>query len=84
MLLLVGHIICALVSLVVTVSMVIRPSRRGLRLAYILTGLTFVSGTILVIGLQQPVASSCLAGLVYLSVITVGLVRARHVLALAD
>jgi hypothetical protein len=78
--LLVGHIICALTSLTLSAVMAVRPSHRGLHVAYGLVAVTLASGTWLVIALGQPLTSACMTGLVYLSFVSAGLIRARQLL----
>lgn len=83
MLLLVGHIACALSSLLGTAVVAFKPSRSGLQITYSLTAVTLVSGTWLVISMHQPLASACTAGLVYLAFVSAGLIRARQLLSAA-
>jgi hypothetical protein len=72
------HIACALSSLAFTTYTYISPSARKLQTAYGLGIATLASGTYLVVSTQQPLLSSCLSGLAYLSVMALGIGLARR------
>jgi hypothetical protein len=79
--LLVAHLIIALTSIVIATWAVISPSRLKLRANYALVGATLASGTWLVVSTHSPLLSSCLSGLIYLSIVTAGLVISARKLA---
>lgn len=77
------HIIIALSSIGYTAYVLFRPSKKGLDIAYGLTGLTIATGTILVIDLRANLTLTCLEGLVYLSLMFAALVVARQRIAIS-
>lgn len=75
--LLVIHIIVAVSSLLATSLAWIRPGKTKLYPAYGLTALTLISGTALVITSPVHILQTCLTGLAYTGIVSVGLVAAR-------
>lgn len=72
------HVTIALSSIISTSYLFLRPSRNRFLLNYCLVGLTFLSGIYLVIASHAALVPACTAGLVYLSVVTAGMVAAQH------
>lgn len=64
--LIISHIAVALLGLAVAAFAAFRPTHRRLRASLALTGLTFYSGTLLVVRDHAPLASACLSGVAYL------------------
>ena len=54
------------------------PSKAKLNVAYTLMASTLVSGTILVISSKSALLSACVTGLIYTSIVSVGIFAARH------
>jgi len=79
--LLVSHIIIALGSVLYSTYLFFAPSKRNLQISYGLVGLTLASGTLLVVMSGARVLSSCLSGLTYLALVSIGMVRAHYRLA---
>lgn len=79
--LLVGHIIIALTSLIYTGRTYLRPSKKSLKLSYYLVLATLASGTYLVLSTHAPLTASCITGLIYLGTVSAGLVSAHLKLA---
>lgn len=75
------HILIALASMVAVSYAYIKPSVANLRLSYSLTALTIASGTYLVVIMPAHMIQACTSGLVYLSVMSVGILFARLKLA---
>lgn len=75
------HIIIALASIVYTGYVYIRPSWAKLRNSYILVAGTLASGTYLVVIKPSHLLSICLTGLVYLGIVSIGIVAARFKIA---
>lgn len=75
------HVLIALASLGFTTYVYFAPSAGRLRLAYSLVGLTVASGVYLVLSKPANMVQACLTGLVYLAVVTVGILAARNKLA---
>ncbi|HSX36352.1 MAG TPA: hypothetical protein VLH84_05465 [Patescibacteria group bacterium] len=75
------HVSIALISVVWATITWIRPSRAGLRASWSLVTLTLASGTYLVVSTHSALAPACLSGLTYTSLISLGLVHAKHRLA---
>lgn len=78
---LIFHIIVALSSLAYTGYVFLFPSKRGLYAAYGLVALTVASGTLLLIQNPGSMRQVCTTGLVYLAVVTVGIIFVHHKLA---
>lgn len=72
------HIAIAIASLVHTTFLYIAPSRSKLRISYTLVALTVASGTLLVVLLDSPLLKTCMVGLVYLGIVSAGIIAARH------
>lgn len=79
--LLLAHVLIALSSLVFTSYLFFAPAKRNFYISYGLVGLTLFSGTILVLSTHSPILASCVTGLVYIGVVLIGIVGARHRLA---
>ncbi len=75
------HICVALAGIVMSGLALLRPSARLLRFSYGAVALTFASGTYLVIAGPAHLVSSCISGIIYLGVVSAGLVPARMRLA---
>ena len=75
------HVIIALSSMVYTTYLYFRPSRRRIYGAYGLIGATLASGTYLVISTHSPLLPSCMSGLIYLGIVSFGVVLASRKLA---
>jgi len=72
------HVVIAISGLVQATFGLIFPSRRKLQITYALTAATFASGSYLVWKLHQPILSSCLSGLTYLSLILAATLATRY------
>jgi len=75
------HIIIATASLIVTGITFFYPSKLKLNLAYSTVALTLLTGFYLVLSKPAHMTQTCLEGLVYLGVVTYGIVAARNKLA---
>lgn len=75
---LVLHIIIALSSIAYTTLMYFTPSKNKLRVSGGLVALTIVSGTWLVISAHSALLQSCMTGLIYLAVVSAGIIAAQH------
>lgn len=65
---LVTHILIALASIAFAAFTVFTPNKDKLRVSLLLTGLTIVSGTVLVVTTNSPLLQSCMTGLGYLAI----------------
>lgn len=81
LMLLVTHILIALSSLIYSGYSYFAPTKNKLRISYGLVAATLTSGTYLVISTHSPLTQACLSGLVYLGVVSAGLVSAHLKLA---
>lgn len=81
---LITHIIFALLSIFYTSYLYFKPSSGLFRPAYVLIGGTLGSGTILVVSSGSPLLGACVSGLVYLSVVSIGLALASRKLRLQN
>lgn len=79
--LLVTHILIALASVAYTTFVYFSPSRAKLLGSYGFLGLTVASGTALVIVTHAPMLQSCMTGLFYVGLTTVGIILASRKLA---
>ncbi len=78
---LVLHIVIALSTVGVSGFTLIKPNSNKLRLSYLLTVLTFITGGYLVIMSPSHLVSACVTGLVFLGIVGTLLFAARHRLA---
>ena len=78
---LITHILCAISSLAFVTFAFISPSRRKQKISQLLAGATLTSGTVLVITSHSNILQSCLTGIVYFSVVSVGIFAAERRLA---
>ncbi len=78
---LLAHIIIALVSLGSTTYAFFHPTRLTLRISYLLVALTVATGTYLILMSPAHMLQTCTTGLVYLGVVTLGILAARQRLA---
>lgn len=78
------HVLIAITSLVYTTYLFVVPSSHKLKISYSLIALTVLSGVVLV--WQQPVHAlqACTTGLIYLAVMSFGVVAARKKLITAQ
>lgn len=80
---LLAHIFIALSGIGVATFIVFKPSARLLKVTYCLTAATLLTGTYLVVSTGSHILQSCMTGLAYLGVVSVGIVIARTRLAAA-
>jgi hypothetical protein len=78
------HIVIALTSIIVTSWAFFVPSQAKLRATYVLAGLTLVSGTFLVVSAKAHLVQACATGLVYLAIVSFGIVATERKLASAN
>jgi hypothetical protein len=75
---LLAHIVIALTSLLVTAFAYIAPSVTKLRVSMVLLGLTVASGTYLVLSAGTHMVQACTTGLLYIGVVSYGIIAARQ------
>jgi hypothetical protein len=75
------HIIIALSSIALTTYAYFRPSSNLLRAAYAFVGLTFATGFYMVAMAPAHMIQACTSGLVYLGIVSIGIVATRAKLA---
>lgn len=78
------HVLIALTGLMQATYGLIVPSHNKIRMTYLLTLATLVSGGYLVWHLHTPILQSCVSGLVYLGVTLVATLAAKYRLAQAS
>ncbi len=78
------HVIIALSSVAYTSYLVFKPSASGLKTSYSLVALTLISGTYLVLSTHTAMLQACVSGLLYIGVVTSGLVAVHYKLAKAS
>lgn len=71
------HILIALSSIILTSYVFLRPTRQALRLNYGLIGATLASGMYLVVSAPAHMLETCLMGITYLTIVSVGTAVAR-------
>lgn len=71
------HVLIALTSVLAVSWAYIRPTSTSLRTTYCLTALTIASGTYLVAVMPSHMIQACTSGLLYLAVMSLGIVFAR-------
>lgn len=72
------HIIIALTSIAFTTLLFALPSRAKFNANYVLIALTLTSGTYLVVNTNAPMLKSCMSGLLYIGLVTLGTIAARY------
>ncbi len=77
------HVIIAITSVLHTTYLYFYPSKAKLYTAYAFVSLTLVSGTYLVLVTRTHILQACVSGLVYIGIISLGIVSARNKLTLA-
>lgn len=78
LILVLSHVTIALSSVCFSTYLFFRPSRKNFRINYCLIGSTFATGIYLVWSTHSPLLQSCLAGLTYLGVVSIGTVAAQY------
>ncbi len=79
--LLISHILIACSSVLYTAYVFFRPSKSKLQITYALVAATLISGTYLVVIKPTHITQTCVTGLAYLAVMSLGIVLARNKLA---
>lgn len=77
------HVFAALSSIILTSITYFSPSRMKLRGAYGLTALTLASGFYLVASKPEHMLQSCMMGVAYITLVTVGIIAVRRKLVAA-
>jgi hypothetical protein len=72
------HVIIALSSIALASYAFMRPSASILRISYGLVGMTFASGFYLVWSAPAHMLQACISGVVYITVVSVAIVAAKH------
>ena len=72
------HVLMALTSMAWTTFLLFAPTKQRFYISYALIGLTFVSGTYLVISTHAGLLRSCITGLTYLAIVAAGVLLARY------
>jgi hypothetical protein len=75
------HVIIALASVILTTFTYFAPSIVKLRLSYVLVTMTLTSGFFLVWSEPTHMVQSCVTGIAYIGVVSIGIVAARRRLA---
>jgi hypothetical protein len=75
------HVLIALGSLIYTTYLYLRPTTAMFKPAYALLAATLTSGTYLVWSSKAPLLQACTTGLLYLSIVTVGIALAHKKLS---
>ena len=75
---LLAHVIIALTSVLFTAFVYISPSVTKLRASMVLLGLTVASGTYLVLSVGTHMMQACTTGLLYIGIVSYGIITARQ------
>lgn len=75
------HVVVALLGIVLSTYSFFQPSKASLRFSYTLIASTLISGTYLVVSTHSPLLQACTSGLVYIGVVSLGIIPARKKLA---
>ena len=78
---LITHILIALASIGFTTYLYFSPSKKKLYVSYSLVGLTIATGTYLIITMPAHMVQTCIEGLAYLAIVSVGILLAQKKLA---
>lgn len=76
------HILIAIASIVSATYGYIRPTNRNLQISYALIVMTFMSGFILVWSEPAQILRTCLSGITYLAIVSVGVFLTRRKITL--
>jgi len=79
-----AHVIIALTSIFYTTYAYFTPSKAKLYTSYGLVALTLASGTYLVISTHSNMLSACATGLIYLGIVSSGLLLTHRKLSVTD
>ena len=79
--LLITHILIAITSVAYSTYMIFFPSQSKLRVTYAMMAATIGTGTYLVWSTHSPVLQSCLTGLAYVGIVSVGIALTIYRLA---
>jgi len=72
------HIVIALASITYTTLTYLAPSKNKLRASWSLVALTIASGTWLVVSSHSALLQSCMTGLIYLAIVSTGIIAAQQ------
>jgi len=75
------HILVAIASVAYSSFIFFKPSEDGLKITYWLMFATLSSGTYLVIVSHARLVESCVSGILFVSIVSIGIVRATRKLA---
>lgn len=75
------HVLVALASVGYTTYLIVAPAKSKLRVSYVLVALTLASGTYLVWHNPAHMVQACATGLLYVGLITVGIILVHQRLA---
>jgi hypothetical protein len=75
------HVAIAVASILCATFGYIKPTNNNLRMSYLLIALTFTSGFFLVIAEPAHMVRTCLSGIIFLSVVTAGVMLTRRKMA---
>lgn len=75
------HVVIALLSIASATFGYIRPTNKNLRVSYALIAMTFMSGFYLVWSEPAAMLRTCLSGIAYLTVVSVGVFLTRQKLS---
>lgn len=78
------HVLIALSSVVYTTYLFFAPTERKFYVSYGLVGATILSGSYLIWSTHSRLLPACIAGLVYIGAVSVGIVAARFRFARAS
>ncbi len=81
---LITHISIALFSVMYTTYLLISPSKNKIAVSYGLVSATLISGTYLVVSTKASIISACISGLIYTTIVMVGILLARRKLEKAN
>jgi hypothetical protein len=76
------HVTIALLSIICTTYGYVRPTSKNLRASYALIALTIASGTYLVVSEPAAMLHTCMTGLAYLAIVSLGIFMTRRKLAI--
>jgi hypothetical protein len=76
------HIIIALSSVLFSSYISFQPSLKGLRFSYFMVALTLGTGAYLAVSTHSRLVPVCISGLVYIAVVSIGIIVARYRLSI--
>jgi len=81
--LLLTHVVVAIISIIFTTVVYVKPSENKLRVSFALAAFTLISGTYMILKSPAHLVQSCITGIIYIGVVTLFILLAKRKLAIS-